>query len=305
MLSIKLENISYTYQPGTPFEKTALQDISLTLEPGMFLGLAGCSGSGKTTLIQHLNGLLRPTFGRVTVDGTTLDAEGLKRLRRQVGVVFQNPEHQLFEETVYRDIAFGLSGSGLTPGAVDGRVMAALAAVGLGENILERSPFELSGGEKRRVAIAGVLVMNPAILVLDEPAAGLDPGGRREILGFIDRLRSERGIAVVLATHDMEDLARYADRVLVLKNGTMALNGATREIFRNVEALEKAGLELPQITRFMMKLKKAIPEIKEGILSVDEAVAELKRLRREGIWLGAYDAKPADGTLRARQFDAA
>lgn len=305
MLSIKLENISYTYQPGTPFEKTALQNISLTLEPGMFLGLAGRSGSGKSTLIQHLNGLLRPTSGRVTINGSVLDAEGLKRLRRQVGVVFQNPEHQLFEETVYRDISFGLSGSGLSPVAVESRVMAALAAVGLGEGILQRSPFELSGGEKRRVAIAGVLVMNPAVLVLDEPAAGLDPGGRREILNFIDRLRSERGIAVVLATHDMEDLARYADRVLVLNNGSIALNGATREIFRDVEALENAGLELPQITRFMLKLKKALPDLKEGILTVDEAVDELKRLRREGIWLGSYDTKLADGPVRARQFDAA
>ncbi len=305
MLSLKLENISYTYQPGTPFEKTALQNISLTLEPGMFFGLAGCSGSGKTTLIQHLNGLLRPTSGRMTVNGSMLDTKGLKRLRRQVGVVFQNPEHQLFEETVYRDISFGLSGSGLTPVAVDSRVMAALAAVGLDEEILQRSPFELSGGEKRRVAIAGVLVMNPAVLVLDEPAAGLDPGGRREILDFVDRLRSERGIAVVLATHDMEDLARYADRVLVLQNGTIALNGATREIFRNVEALESAGLEPPEITRFMMKLKKVMPEIKEGILTVDEAVLELKRLHREGCWLGSYDTKLADGTVRARQFDAA
>jgi energy-coupling factor transport system ATP-binding protein len=305
MLSIKLESLSHTYQRGTPFEKTALHNISLTIEPGIFLGLAGRSGSGKTTLIQHLNGLLKPTSGRMTVNGSALAADGLKQLRRQVGVVFQNPEHQLFEETVYRDISFGLTGTGLSAAAVGDRVMAALAAVGLSEDILERSPFELSGGEQRRVAIAGVLVMNPSVLVLDEPAAGLDPWGRREILNFISKLRSERSIAVVLATHDMEDMARFADRVVVLQNGSIALNGPTREIFRNVEALESAGLEPPQITRLMMKLKKVLPEIKDGILTVDEAVEELKRLYREGYRWGHYDKRFADGTVPARQFDAA
>jgi energy-coupling factor transport system ATP-binding protein len=305
MLSIKLESLSHTYQRGTLFEKTALHNISLTIEPGMFLGLAGRSGSGKTTLIQHLNGLLKPTSGRMTVNGSALTSDGMKQLRRQVGVVFQNPEQQLFEETVYRDISFGLTGTGLSAAAVGDRVMAALAAVGLSENILERSPFELSGGEKRRVAIAGVLVMNPSVLVLDEPAAGLDPGGRREILNFASKLRSERSITVVLATHDMEDMARFADRVVVLQNGSIALNGSTREIFQNVEALESAGLEPPQITRLMVKLKKVLPEINDGILTVDEAVEEFERLYREGYRWGQYDKKFVDGTVPARRFDAA
>ncbi|MDD2335691.1 MAG: energy-coupling factor transporter ATPase [Geobacteraceae bacterium] len=305
MLSIKIESLSHSYQQGTPFEQTALQNITFTIEPGMFLGIAGRSGSGKTTLLQHLNGLLKPTSGRITINGSTVDARRMRDLRRQIGLVFQHPEHQLFEETVFKDISFGLTGTGLNAAAVGDRVRESLAVVGLSEDILERSPFELSGGEKRRVAIAGVLVMNPTVLVLDEPAAGLDPGGRREILDFISKLRSERNITVVLATHDMAEMARFADRMVVLNNGSIALNGSTREIFRDVEALENAGLEPPQITRLMLKLKKVLPEANDGILTVEEAIVELKRLYCEGWRWGDYDKRFADGPLSARQFDAA
>jgi len=304
-LSIKLEGLSHSYQQGTPFENIALQNITLHIEPGMFLGIAGRSGSGKTTLVQHLNGLLKPTSGRITINGTPADKRRMRDLRRQIGLVFQHPEHQLFEETVSRDIAFGLTGTGLSATAVGDRVRAALMAVGLNEDFLERSPFELSGGEKRRVAIAGVLVMNPSVLVLDEPAAGLDPGGRREILHFVSKLRSERNLTVILVTHDMEEMARFADRVVVLKNGSIALSGATREVFRDVDVLESAGLEPPQITRLMMKLKKVFPEINDVILTVEEAVEELRRLHQEGFRWGDYGKRFAYGPVPARQFDAA
>jgi energy-coupling factor transport system ATP-binding protein len=304
-VSIKLESLSHKYQQGTPFEKIALENISLEIKPGMFLGIAGRSGSGKTTLLQHLNGLLKPTSGRVTFNGSLVDKRGMRDLRRQIGLVFQHPEHQLFEETVFRDISFGLTGTGMSVAEVGDSVSDALSAVGLNENFLERSPFSLSGGEKRRVAIAGVLVMKPSVLVLDEPAAGLDPRGRREILDFIIKLRRERNITVVLATHDMEELARSADRVVVLQNGNIALNGSTREVFSDLEALERAGLEPPQITRLMQKLKKTLPELKDGILTVDEAVAELKRLYSEGCRWGSYDKRFTFGPLSARQFDAA
>ncbi|RQW83220.1 MAG: energy-coupling factor transporter ATPase [Geobacter sp.] len=305
MLSIKLESLSHRYQQGTPFEKIALSNITFDIEPGEFLGIAGRSGSGKTTLIQHLNGLLKPTSGRISVNGSLVDPRKMRDLRRQIGLVFQHPEHQLFEETVFRDIAFGLTGAGLSVAEAGDRVRDAITAVGLNEDFLERSPFELSGGEKRRVAIAGVLVMKPSVLVLDEPAAGLDPGGRREIFDFIIKLWRERNITVILATHDMEELARSANRVVVLQHGRVALNGSTREVFHDVEALERAGLEPPQITRLMQKLKKVLPEIKDGILTVDEAVSELKRLYQEGYRWGEYDKRFAYGPLPARQFDAA
>lgn len=305
MLPIKFESLSHTYQQGTPFEKIALQNISLDIEPGIFLGIAGRSGSGKTTLLQHLNGILKPTSGKITVNGSLIDTRKMRDLRRQIGLVFQHPEHQLFEETVFRDISFGMTGTGLSVAEVGDRVRDALSAVGLNENFLGRSPFALSGGEKRRVAIAGVLVMNPSVLALDEPAAGLDPGGRREILDFIIKLRRERNMTVILATHDMEELARSADRVVVLQNGSIALNGPAREVFCDVEVLESAGLEPPQITRFMKKLKKMLPEIKDGVLSVEEAAEELKRLCQEGYRWGDYDKRFAYGPLSARQFDAA
>jgi len=304
MLSIHLENLSYCYQRGTPFEKTALRDITLRIEPGIFLGIAGRSGSGKTTLLRHLNGLLRPTSGRITFDGLPVDTHGARALIRRVGLVFQRPEDQLFEETVYKDIAFGLSGTGLGPEETADRVREALNAVGLGEEFLERSPFGLSGGQKRRVAIAGVLVMNPAVLVLDEPAAGLDPVGCREILDHIGRLRRDRGVTVVLATHDMEEIARYAGKVVVLKGGNIAVEGTPREVFTDVDALESAGLEPPRIARLMMRLKDALPEIDDGISTVEEAAEEIKKVYRgKGCGWRRHDTRHAHGQICSRQFD--
>lgn len=304
MISIRLENLSYCYQRGTPFEKAALRDITLRIEPGTFLGVAGRSGSGKTTLLRHLNGLLRPTSGRIRFDGLPLDEHGARALRRRVGLVFQRPEDQLFEETVYKDIAFGLSGSGLGPEETADRVGEALNAVGLGEEFLERSPFGLSGGEKRRVAIAGALVMNPSVLVLDEPAAGLDPLGRREILDHIDGLRRERGVTIVLATHDMEEIARYAGKVVVLNGGRIAVEGTPRDVFRDVDALESAGLEPPRITRLMMRLKEALPEIDDGIGTIEEAVEEIKRVYRgKGCGWQGHDTGRAHGGICSRRFD--
>jgi energy-coupling factor transport system ATP-binding protein len=304
MLSICLENLSFCYQRGTPFEKTALRNITLTIEPGTFLGVAGQSGSGKTTLLRHLNGLLRPTSGRITYDGLPVDVYGGRDLRRRVGLVFQHPEDQLFEETVYKDIAFGLSGAGMSPDETAERVREALEAVGLCEEFLERSPFGLSGGEKRRVAIAGVMVMNPSVLVLDEPAAGLDPLGRREILDHIARMRRERGVTVVLATHDMEEMARYSEKVVVMKGGSIVSEGTPWEVFRDAGALESAGLELPRITHLMMKLKKALPEIDDGICTVNEAAEEIKRVYRgKGSGWKRHDTRRAHGQICSRQFD--
>jgi energy-coupling factor transport system ATP-binding protein len=304
MISIHLENLSYCYQRGTPFEKATLRDITLRIEPGTFLGVAGRSGSGKTTLLRHLNGLLRPTSGRITFGCLPVDEHGARALRRRVGLVFQRPEDQLFEETVYKDIAFGLSGSGLGSEETTDRVREALHAVGLGEEFLERSPFGLSGGEKRRVAIAGALVMNPSVLVLDEPAAGLDPLGRREILDHIGGLWRDRGVTVVMATHDMEEIARYAEKVVVLKGGSIVSEGTPREVFRDTGALESAGLEPPRITRLMMKLKKALPDIDDGIGTVEEAAEEIKRVYRgKGCGWRRHDTRHAHGQICSRQFD--
>jgi energy-coupling factor transport system ATP-binding protein len=269
----------------------------------MFLGIAGRSGSGKTTLLQHLNGLLKPTSGCITFNGSPMDGHGMRDLRRRVGLVFQHPENQLFEETVCRDIAFGLSGTGLSPAEIDIRVRGALEAVGLGETFLNRSPFELSGGEKRRVAIAGVIVTDPSVLVLDEPTAGLDPRGRRELLDHIVALRRERGMTVVLATHDMEQMARHAEQVMVLENGSSALFGTARDVFRDVGTLERVGLEAPRITILMSKLKKVFPEIDDGIVTVDAAVEELKRLhRRQGLRWRDHDERCARGSVCCREF---
>lgn len=304
MLSIHLENLSHSYQRGTPCEKTALRNITLDIEPGTFLGIAGRSGSGKTTLLQHLNGLLKPTSGGITFNGSPAEAHGVRDLRRRVGLVFQHPEHQLFEETVFKDISFGLSGSGLSKSETADRVREALRAVGLGEEFFERSPFGLSGGEQRRVAIAGVMVMNPSVLVLDEPAAGLDPRGRREILDHIAALRRERGMTVVLATHDMEQMARYAEKVILLKDGSIAVEGAAREVFRNVDALESAGLAPLRITSLMMKLKKVLPGIDDGILTVEEAAEEVKRFwEGEALRRKYHDTRRAHGSICSGQID--
>lgn len=303
-MSIRIEDLSHLYMPGTPFEKAALRNITLDIDTGICTAIAGHTGSGKTTLIQHLNGLLKPTAGSISVNGVDAAAGNLKELRRQVGMVFQYPEQQLFEETVYKEIAFGLSGNGMSRAEKEMRVREALEAVGLGEGLLDNSPFALSGGQKRRVAIAGVLAMRPEILVLDEPAAGLDPQGRRDILDIMAKLRRERGMTLILVSHNMEDIVRLADRVIILKNGSIAMEGKTREVFRDVTALENTGLAAPQITYFMMKLKTQMPELNDCILTVEEARDELKRVweRNQGR-KGRYVERAGHGPVSAWQND--
>ena len=278
-MSIRIENLSHIYQPGTPAEKIALRNITLEVETGSCLGIAGQTAAGKSTLVQHLNGLLKPTSGSITVNGVNAVTGSLAELRRQVGIVFQYPEQQLFGETVYNDIAFGLSKAGMSGSEIGMRVREALRAVGLGDDLLDRSPFSLSGGEKRRVAIAGILVMRPRILVLDEPAAGLDPLGRREIVDFIGRLHRQLGITLLLVSHSMDDIVRLAEKVVILKNGAVAMAGATREVLGDLGAFEQTGLTVPPITSFMDSLKRSMPEIQGCQLTVEEARDELKRVR--------------------------
>jgi len=281
-MSIIVDNLSYVYMKGSPFEKRALKNVSLTIEDGEFVGIIGHTGSGKSTLIQHFNGLLKPSEGKVVINGTDIQGKDLKELRRQVGIVFQYPEHQLFEETVYKDVAFGLLKQGMRQEDIEVRVNKAIEAVGLDKSILEKSPFELSGGQKRRVAIAGVLVMNPGILVLDEPTAGLDPRGRDEIYSLITKLHEDRGMTIILVSHSMEDVARLVDRVIVMNDGTIEMDGPVREVFKNAERLESIGLSVPQITYLMKRLKRVVPEIREDVFTVKEAKAELiKILRRK------------------------
>ena len=275
---MQLENINYIYNPNTPFEKKALDNINLNINKGDFIGLIGHTGSGKSTLVQHLNGLIKPTSGKITVDGidiTSKDAD-LKLIRQKVGLVFQYPEHQLFEETIYKDIGFGPRNLKLDEEEIHQRVKRSMELVGLDfEKLKDRSPFELSGGQKRRVAIGGVLAMQPDVLVLDEPTAGLDPRGRDEILGKIQELYEREGITIILVSHSMEDIARLVNRIIVMHNGKIAMDGNTREIFNKAEELEKLGLGIPQITAFMREYKNRGNNIKEDILTVEEAKIEI------------------------------
>lgn len=272
-MSIKLTDLSHVYLRGTPSAVTALRNITLEIQRGICLGIAGKSGSGKTTLIQHLNGLLQPTSGCISIDNLK-SAE----LRHRVGLVFQSPEQQLFAETVHQEISFGLASGGLSPEEIDERVRAALAEVGLAEDVLELSPFRLSGGEKRRLAIASVLVSRPEVLVLDEPCAGLDPQGRLEILKLLATLRCELKLTLVIVSHNMEDLAHLAERTILLHHGEIIAQGATRDVMQDLAALQMTGLTPPAITSFMLELQRTIPEIQRGILTVSEAHAEIKRV---------------------------
>ncbi len=276
-MPIEIRNLKYVYDKGGPFEKVALKDINLKINDGEFVAVIGHTGSGKSTLIQLFNGLLKPTEGTVLVNGKDTRQSNLKELRKQVGIVFQYPEHQLFEETVYRDIDFGLQKNGITGKEAEERILEAIRNVGLSEDILDKSPFELSGGQKRRVAIAGVIVMKPGILVLDEPTAGLDPAGKEEILGHIARLHEKYNITVVLVSHSMEDVASLARRVVVMNNGTIEMDGTPEEVFRHVERIEKIGLSAPQITYLMKKLHSRFPWINDNVLTVEQACAELLR----------------------------
>jgi energy-coupling factor transport system ATP-binding protein len=278
MMAITLTDLSHSYHPGSPSARVALRHITLEIPPGICLGIAGGPGAGKTTLIQHLNGLLQPTSGRIAMDGVEVTARNRGELRRRVGIVFQYPEQQLFAETVYQEIAFALTGEGMSSAAIDQRVRETLNGVGLSEELLGQSPFSLSGGEKRRVAIAGILVRRPEILVLDEPGVGLDPQGRQEILDSVAQLQRESGLTLVLVSHQLEEIVRLAERVIILQDGAIVLEGESREILRDLTGLAKAGLALPPITAFMLELKKSIPELNDCILSVAEARAELKRV---------------------------
>lgn len=276
-MSIVIENLSYIYMQGTPFEKLALDNISLKIDDGEFVGIIGHTGSGKSTLIQHLNGLLKPTSGRVLINGLDTSGKGLKELRRHVGIVFQYPEHQLFEETVYKDIAFGLLKQNRSEEEIRSEILKVIGAVGLQESILEKSPFELSGGQKRRVAIAGVLAMNPGMLVLDEPTAGLDPRGRDEIFGFITNIHKTLGITVILVSHSMEDVARLVRRVVVMNNGRVETDGPVADVFSDIRRLEGIGLSAPQVAYLMKELKSIFPDINDKVYTVPDARDELLR----------------------------
>ena len=272
-MSLKLEHVTYTYNPGTAYETHALKDVSLEIPQGQFVGVIGHTGSGKSTLIQHFNGLMRPTSGTVFYNEEDIWQEGysLKRLRSKVGLVFQYPEHQLFEADVLSDVCFGPKNQGLSQEEARERARTALKQVGLKEKYYASSPFELSGGQKRRVAIAGVLAMEPEVLILDEPTAGLDPKGRDEILDQIAWLHQERKISVLLVSHSMEDIARYVERILVMNHGEKVFDGVPKEVFSHYKELEAIGLAAPQITYIMHALREDGLQTDTSAITVEEA----------------------------------
>lgn len=282
-MSIQIVNLTHIYSPGTAFEKKALSDINLTIEKGEFVGLIGHTGSGKSTLVQHLNVLLRPHEGKILIDSEDINADKsrLKAIRSKVGLVFQYPEHQLFEMTVFKDVAFGPNNAGLDADEVRRRAERALAVVGIPPEIHEKSPFELSGGQKRRVAIAGILAMEPEVLVLDEPTAGLDPRGRDEILGQIQEMREKLNLTVILVSHSMEDIARLVDRIFVINHGKIVLSGLPGEIFDKWEILESIGLSTTQSAYVAQRLRDKGFDIPRGVYTVDGMIcAALKILKR-------------------------
>ena len=281
---IKLENVSYVYMQGGPFEKTALNNINLEIGDGEFIGLIGHTGSGKSTLIQLLNGLIKPTEGRVRVAGFDLTDKKTKMrdVRFKVGLVMQYPEHQLFEETVFKDIAFGPQNMGLPQDEIKNRVEFAANLVGLSKEILDKSPFDLSGGQKRRVAIAGVLAMEPKVLILDEPTAGLDPGGRDEILFKIKDMHERMNLTVILVSHSMEDVAKLADRILVMNSGSIEMFDTPSKIFENAERLSQIGLNVPQITQVCDRLRAAGMPLAGGIYTIEDAAWQISKLLKGG-----------------------
>ena len=276
-MSVIIKDLGYIYSPGTPFEYRALHDVTLEIPDGRYVALIGHTGSGKSTLIQHLNGLIRPTSGSITVQGIDLTAKKvpLKELRRRVGLVFQYPEYQLFEETVAKDVAFGPKNLGLSPEEIELRVKEAVRLVGLPESVLEASPFDLSGGQKRRAAIAGVLSMRPEVLVLDEPIAGLDPMGRREILALVENYRRHSGATVVLVSHNMDDVADIADRVIVMHRGGVALDGTPHEVFSQSEKMHSLGLDVPQVTLLADELRRRGMDVPKNIITRQEMLEYL------------------------------
>lgn len=280
---LEIKNLSYKYSEGTPFEKTALRNISLKINKGEFIGIIGKTGSGKSTLIQHLNGLIRPTCGHVLLDGVDIwhTPKEIKKVRARVGLVFQYPEHQLFEESVYQDIAFGPKNMGKSRQEVDKLVRLSLAFVGLSPSTLEKSPFDLSGGEKRRVAIAGVLAMDPDVLILDEPTAGLDAKTKEELLSRIALYHKEKNNTILFVSHSMEDVARFSDRILVMDRGEVKFFDVPEKIFSMADELEKIGLSLPEISQVMLNLKKRGFDVNSSVFTVNDAAREIARLLKD------------------------
>ena len=284
MAILKTENLSYVYSQGTPFEKTAVNNVSIEIEKGEFTGIIGHTGSGKSTLIQHFNGLLKPTSGRIYLDGQDIweDKSKIRQVRFRVGLVFQYPEYQIFEETVYKDIAFGPKNMRLSEHEIDRRVRQTAAAVGISEELLGKSPFELSGGEKRRVAIAGVMAMEPEVLILDEPTAGLDPKGRGIILEQIKEYHRNMGCTVLLVSHSMEDVARYASKILVMNKSEIFCYGKTSDVFKQSDEIEKIGLSVPQITRVFNLMRKKGIDIENDVYTVKYAKEKILEYLKSG-----------------------
>lgn len=280
MSLLRTENLIYVYGEGTPFKITALNGIDMEVEKGELVAIIGHTGSGKSTLIQHLNGLLKATSGKVFLDEKDINesSKTLYDTRFRVGLCFQYPEYQLFEETVYRDIAFGPTNMGLSKAEIDERVRKAAKYVGIPDEMLEKSPFDLSGGEKRRVAVAGVISMEPEILILDEPTSGLDPKGREQILGLIKNYREKTGKTVIIVSHSMEDVARYATKVIVMNDSKIEMTGTVDEVFENSARLREIGLSVPQITEIFIKLRERGYNVSEKIYTVEQGYLELKRL---------------------------
>lgn len=284
-MSIKIDNLTHIYMPNTPFEKKALDDINININDGEFVALIGHTGSGKSTLIQHINGLLKPTKGKIIIDNSDITLKGTKLsdVRKKVGLVFQYPEYQLFEETIEKDIAYGPVNLKLDKDEVKMRVKKAMNLVGLDyETFKDKSPFELSGGQKRRVAIAGVVAMEPKVLILDEPTAGLDPKGRDDILDQILKLQEEYKITVILVSHSMEDVAKVASRILVMNKGQCILDGKPSDVFKEVNTLESVGLAVPQVTYLIKKLRKNGFDISEDIFTVEDAKQNILKILRGG-----------------------
>lgn len=283
MSVIRTENLTHIYNRGTPFQMAAIENVNIEIEKGELVGIIGHTGSGKSTLIQHLNGLLKPESGKIFLDGEDIwaDKSKIRSVRFKVGLCFQYPEYQLFEETVYKDIAFGPTNMGLSADEIDKRVKDAANFVGLKEEYLYKSPFDLSGGEKRRAAIAGVMAMQPEVLIMDEPTAGLDPKGRDRILSMLKEYREETGSTVLLVSHSMEDVAKLATKVLVMNDSHAVMYGDVAEVYSRGDELSKMGLNVPQITRVFMGLKKKGFDVSEGVYTVEQGLKEIIRLKKE------------------------
>ena len=282
---LEVKHLTHTYGVGTPFERSAVEDMSFEVERGEFLGIIGHTGSGKSTLIQHLNGLLKPTSGQILLNGRDIweDPKKIRSVRFQVGLVFQYPEYQLFEETVYKDIAFGPANMGKTGDELDRCVREAAKLVGIRDDQLDKSPFELSGGQKRRVALAGVIAMEPKVLILDEPSAGLDPAGRENLLANIRDIHRNRGTTILMVSHSMDEVAQNVDRILVLKSAHVLMSGTPKEVFARADELLSAGLDVPQVTRVAMRLRQQGLPIDPAVYTVQDLEKELLAVRKGGV----------------------